>query len=178
MAKTFAYEQAPRVAPDDLQHLTERVILIRRIAKVTAGGKNLRFNALVAVGDGQGAIGLGLGKAAAVPDAVRKGEAEARRNLIRVKMKGDTLPHAIQTRYRASEVLLKPAVAGTGVVAGATVRAVMELAGVKDVLTKSLGNHNPINLARATMEALALLRDPQEEMERRRSAQAPAGSRR
>ncbi len=172
MGKIFAYDRAPRVEPDDVQHLSERVILIRRITKVTAGGKNMRFNALVAVGDGQGAVGLGLGKAAAVPDAVRKGEAVARRNLIRVPKKGDSLPHEVQTRYRASSVLLKPAVAGTGVVAGATVRAIMDLAGIKDVLTKAMGSTNPINLAMATMEALATLRDPEQEIERRRSAQA------
>ena len=170
MGKGTAYSEAPRVAPEDLQHLTERVILIRRIAKVTAGGKNLRFNALVAVGDSEGAVGLGLGKATAVPDAVRKGEATARRNLIRVPIKGTTVPHDIRTRYRASSVIIKPAVNGTGVKAGATVRAVLELAGVKDVMTKAMGNRNPINLALATMEALALMRNPEEETERRRAA--------
>ena len=141
--------------------------MIRRIAKVTAGGKNMRFNAMVAVGDGRNIVGIGLGKAAAVPDAVRKGVAIARRNLIEVPLRGTTIPHDIVTKYRASQVMLKPAVDGTGVVAGATVRAVVDLAGIKDILTKAIGNTNPINLSKATMDALASLRDPQVEVERR-----------
>jgi small subunit ribosomal protein S5 len=154
------YDKAPRVSPEEVPHATEKVILIRRVTKVTAGGKNLRYNALVVLGDSQGHVGLGMGKAGAVPDAVRKGVAIARRNMIRVPLDGTTIPHEIQTKYRASKVLLRPAVPGTGVLAGATVRAVVELAGVKDILTKSLGNHNPINLARSTMDALASLQDP------------------
>ena len=155
-----AYDKAPRVSPEEVPHAEEKVILIRRVTKVTAGGKNLRFNALVALGDSRGHVGLGLGKAGAVPDAVRKGVSIARRNMIRVPIDGTTIPHAIQSKYRASKVLLRPAVPGTGVLAGATVRAVVELAGVKDILTKSLGNPNPINLARSTMDALAALQDP------------------
>jgi small subunit ribosomal protein S5 len=154
------YDKAPRVSPEQVPHAAEKVILIRRVTKVTAGGKNMRFNALVALGDSQGHVGLGLGKAEAVPDAVRKGVAIARRNMIRVPLDGTTIPHEIESKYRASKILLKPAVPGTGVLAGATVRAVVELAGVKDILTKSLGNHNPINLARSTMDALAALQDP------------------
>lgn len=173
MPKLSPYDLAPRVAPERAANLTERVLLIRRIAKVTAGGKNMRFNAMVAVGDGQNIVGIGLGKAAAVPDAVRKGVAIARRNLIEVPLRGTTIPHDIVSKYRASQVVLKPAVDGTGVVAGATVRAVVDLAGIKDVLTKAIGNTNPINLSKATMDALASLRDPQVEVERRRARRAP-----
>jgi small subunit ribosomal protein S5 len=171
-AKT-AYDKAPRV-PESQVHTNEKVILIRRISKVTAGGKHLRFNALVAVGDGMGHVGLGMGKADAVPDAVRKGTAIARRNIIRIPLKGTTVPHAVQYKYRASVALLRPAVRGTGVLAGATMRALVELAGVKDILGKSLGNPNPINLARATIDALATLRDPEAPSRRSPRVQAQA----
>jgi small subunit ribosomal protein S5 len=173
MPKQTPYDLAPRVSPEHAGNLTERVLMIRRIAKVTAGGKNMRFNAMVAVGDGRNIVGIGLGKAAAVPDAVRKGVAIARRNLIEVPLRGTTIPHDIVTKYRASQVMLKPAVDGTGVVAGATVRAVVDLAGIKDILTKAIGNTNPINLSKATMDALASLRDPQVEVERRRARRTP-----
>ena len=176
MPARTAYDKAPRINVEQLPHLSERVILIRRVAKVTAGGKNLRFNALVALGDGQGHVGIGLGKATAVPDAVRKGVAIARRNIIRVPLRGTTIPHVIQIKYRASVALLKPAVNGTGVLAGATMRAVVELAGVKDILGKSLGSTNPINLARATMDALATLRDPESPERRRPRTQVEAGA--
>jgi small subunit ribosomal protein S5 len=176
MPKLTPYDLAPRVAPEKAQNLTERVLLIRRIAKVTAGGKNMRFNAMVAVGDGKNIVGIGLGKAAAVPDAVRKGVAIARRNLIEVPLRGNTIPHDIVTKYHASKVMLKPAVDGTGVVAGATVRAVIDLAGIKDVLTKAIGNTNPINLSKATMDALASLRDPQTEVAKRRGRVAAAAA--
>ena len=169
MPKLTPYDLAPRVSPEKAQNLTERVLLIRRIAKVTAGGKNMRFNAMVAVGDGKNIVGIGLGKAKAVPDAVRKGVAIARRNLIEVPLRGTTIPHDIVTKYHSSKVMLKPAVDGTGVVAGATVRAVVDLAGIKDVLTKAIGNTNPINLSKATMDALASLRDPETEVARRRA---------
>ena len=155
MSSLSPYERAPRVAPESLQGTSDRVISIRRISKVTAGGKNMRFNALVALGDGQGRIGIGLGKATAVPDAVRKGVAIARRNVIEVPMSGTTIPHLSQKKYQSSQILLKPAPPGTGVVAGATVRAIMELTGIRDVLTKAMGNRNPINLAKATVDALA-----------------------
>ena len=160
MPTVTAYDKAPRVSGSVAQAATERVIQIRRISKVTAGGKTLRFNALVALGDGHGHVGIGLGKADAVPDAVRKGVAVAQKNMIRVPMKNATIPHEVLSKYRASKVLLKPAVPGTGVVAGATIRAIMELAGIRDILTKSLGNPNPINLSKATMEALATLQSP------------------
>ena len=173
MPKLTPYDLAPRVAPENAQNLTERVLLIRRIAKVTAGGKNMRFNAMVAVGDGRNIVGIGLGKAAAVPDAVRKGVAIARRTLIEIPLIGNTIPHDIVYRYHASKVMLKPAVDGTGVVAGATIRAVVDLAGIKDVLTKAIGNTNPINLSKATMDALASLRDPKTEVARRRAVRTP-----
>ena len=176
MPTITAYDKAPRISPEVAQRATERVIQIRRIAKVTAGGKTLRFNALVALGDGQGHVGIGLGKADAVPDAVRKGVAIARKNMIRVPMKEATIPHEVLVKYRASKVLLKPAVVGTGVVAGATVRAIMELAGVRDILTKSLGNHNPINLSKATMEALATLRVRQAPPEQKPSEASEAAN--
>lgn len=158
MPSLSPYEKAPRIPPENLKNTSDRVISIRRISKVTAGGKNMRFNALVAIGDGNGRIGIGLGKAKAVPDAVRKGVAIARRNVIEVPMHGTTIPHFSQIKFRASQVLLKPAPLGTGVVAGATVRAIMELTGFRDVLTKSIGNRNPINLAKATIDALASMK--------------------
>ncbi|GBD10959.1 30S ribosomal protein S5 [bacterium HR23] len=170
------YERAPKVKAEDLPeaNLQEKVIMIRRVAKVTAGGKHLRFNALVVVGDGQGHVGIGLGKADAVPDAVRKGQAIARRNMIRVPLVGSTIPHEVIAKFDASSVMLRPAVPGTGVVAGATVRAVVEAAGIRDILTKALGNTNPVNLAKATMDALASLKDPQQEMAKREGVKASA----
>ena len=178
MPKASVYDVTPRVPPEQVPNATERVILIRRISKVTAGGKHLRFNALAALGDGQGHVGIGLGKADAVPDAVRKAVTIARANMIRITRRGSTIPHAIQSKYGASEVMLRPAVQGTGVKAGATVRAIMELAGLRDILTKSMGNPNPINLAKATMTALASLQDtgrgPGSEREADGSADAAA----
>ena len=161
------YDRAPKVSPAQVAGASERVVMIRRISKVTAGGKHLRFNALAALGDGQGHIGLGLGKADAVPDAVKKAVATARKNMIHVPLNGTTIPHEANGRFDSSYVILRPAVAGTGVVAGATVRALVELAGIKDILTKSLGSTNRVNLAKATLEALASLRMPQEEVARR-----------
>jgi len=166
-AKRSLYENMPKVKAEEIVQPTERVVMIRRISKVTAGGKHLRFNALAALGDGRGLIGLGLGKADAVPDAVRKAVAAARKNMIRVPLRDATIPHETLGTFSASQVMLKPAVAGTGVVAGATVRAVVELAGIKDILTKSLGSPNRVNLAKATLEALASLRMPEAEVAKR-----------
>lgn len=158
MSRISVYDEAPRVPAGQVPNATERVVMIRRIAKVTAGGKNMRFNALAALGDGDGHIGLGLGKADAVPDAIKKAVTIAKANIIKIAREGTTIPHEIRMKYGASEVLMRPAGQGTGVKAGATVRAIVELAGLRDVVTKSMGNPNPINLAKATMAALAALR--------------------
>ncbi|MBI2855778.1 MAG: 30S ribosomal protein S5 [Chloroflexi bacterium] len=148
--------------------LTERVVKIRRVTKVVAGGRRRGFSVMVVVGDSQGRVGMGLGKADAVPDAVRKGVAVAKKNLITVPLNGTTIPHEVLAHHCASSVLLKPAVAGKGVIAGGPVRAVVELAGIRDILTKSLGSSNPINVVVATMKGLKQLRNPSEELAKRK----------
>ena len=148
----------------------EQVVKIRRVSKVVKGGRNLTFNAMVVVGDGAGNVGIALGKSGAVPDAVRKGTANARKSMIPVTLKNTTIPHEVTYRYSGSSVLLKPAAPGTGVIAGGDVRAVLEAAGVKDVLTKTFGSTNAINVVKATLEALKQLRDPETEIARRRAA--------
>ena len=148
---------------DDSGGMNERVVHTRRIAKVVKGGRRLRFNALVVVGDGQGRVGVGMGKALAIPDAVRKGTAVARRSTINIPIKGSTIPHEISVRKGASIVIIKPAPLGTGIIAAGAMRAMLELGGVQDVVGKSLGSRNPINIVQATMEALSLLRDPETE---------------
>lgn len=137
---------------------SEKVVNLRRVAKVVKGGRHLSFSALVAVGDGRGRVGVGLGKSDAIPDAVRKAATNAQKNLMTVPLRGTTIPHTVRAKYGAAEVLIKPAPPGTGIIAGASVRAVLEPAGVKDVVTKSLGSQNPINVTRAALAALRQLR--------------------
>ena len=151
--------------------ITERVVKIRRVTKVVKGGRRRGFSVMVVVGDSDGHVGMGLGKATAVPDAIRKGVTIAKKSMVTVPIQGTTIPHQIMANHCASSVLLKPAASGTGVIAGGAVRAVVELAGIRDILTKSIGNSNPINVVRATINGLTRLKDPAVELAKRKGTQ-------
>jgi small subunit ribosomal protein S5 len=148
-----------RIDPSQLD-LKDTVVSINRVTKVVKGGKNLSFSALVVVGDGHGIVGFGVGKAKEVPSAIKKGIEAAKKSLIRIPLQGTTIPHAVVGRYGSGSVLLKPAPDGTGIIAGGAVRAVVESAGITNVLTKSLGSANPHNVVRATFTGLDTLKDP------------------
>lgn len=152
---------------EEEEFLEERVVHIARVAKVVKGGRRFGFRAVVVVGDGRGSVGVGVGKARGVPEAIRKGIERAKKNMIKVPMIGTTIPHEVMTKFGAAKVLIRPASPGTGVMAGGGVRAVVEAAGIKDILAKSLGSDNILNVVRATMAGLKQLKDPEEEARRR-----------
>ena len=153
MAKNFNVEEL---------ELQDKLVVVNRVSKTVKGGRIARFTAIVVVGDGAGHVGYGLGKAAEVPDAIRKATEDAKKNVIEVSLKGDTIPHEITGVYGAGKVLLKPAAEGTGIIAGATVRAVVEMAGIKNIRTKCLRSNNPTNVVKATFEGLRALRTAEE----------------
>jgi len=156
-----------KIDPAELT-LNGKLIYLNRVSKVVKGGRRLGFSALVVVGDGNGHVGIGVGKSNEVPEAINKAGAVAKRNLIKVKMADNTIPYAMTVKFGAAKVLLKPAAPGTGIIAGGSVRAVVEAAGIKDILTKSLGSANKINVAKATILGLSQLKDPKKEIAKRK----------
>jgi small subunit ribosomal protein S5 len=161
---------------DSEMEITEKVVYINRVAKVMKGGRRFHFTAVVVVGDGDGHVGAALGKAREVPEAIRKASTIARKHMITVAMTGSTIPHPILCRFGASRVLIKPAAPGTGLIAGGGIRAVLEAAGVKDAVTKSLGSKNPANVVKATILGLSQLREPGAAVALRRSVSAEAAA--
>jgi small subunit ribosomal protein S5 len=154
--------KARRVTTSQCGELTDKTVFINRVAKVVKGGRRFSFSALVATGDGEGHIGFGIGKASEVPEAIRKGSEQARKNLMRVPLRGVTIPHDTLGKFSSTRVVMKPAAPGTGVIAGSAARAIVELAGVKDIRTKVLGANTPQNVVRATMNGLLSLDEPEE----------------
>jgi len=148
--------------------LNDKLVHVNRVSKVVKGGKRLSFSALVVTGDNNGHVGIGVGKANAVPGAISKGGAIARKNLVKVPLTGTTIPYEMRVKFGAAKVLLKPAGPGTGIIAGGSIRAVLEAAGIQDILTKSLGSSNKINMAKATILALSQFKDPQKELAKRK----------
>ena len=163
-----------RIDPTELT-LNDKLIYINRVTKVVKGGKRLSFSALVVTGDGNGHVGIGVGKANSVPEAISKASTSAKKSLIRVPLAGTTIPQEVRVKFGAANVLLKPAAPGTGIIAGGSIRAVAEAAGIKDILTKSLGSSNRINTAKATMLALSRLKEPKEELARRKPPKVEEG---
>ena len=168
-----------KIDPTEL-NLNDKLVYINRVAKVMKGGKRLSFSALAVTGDGDGHVGLGIGKANEVPSAINKANAVARKNLIKIPLTGSTIPHKAMVKLGAARVMLKPAAPGTGIIAGGSIRAVLEAAGVKDILTKSLGSANKTNVAKATILALSQMKDPKEELAKRkphlRAARGPGNT--
>jgi len=160
-----------KIDPTELA-LNDKLIYINRVSKVVKGGKRLSFSALVVTGDGNGHVGIGVGKANEVPAAINKGGAIAKKSLIKVPLAGDTIHHEIMVKFGAAKVLLKPAAPGTGIIAGSSVRAVLEASGIKNILSKSLGSANRTNMAKATLLALSQLKDPAEQLAKRKSTPA------
>jgi small subunit ribosomal protein S5 len=163
-----------KINPDEL-NLKDKVVFINRVAKVVKGGKRFNFTALVVVGDEQGWVGIGKGKAAEVPEAISKAVKHAKKQLVRVSIKNGTIPHEVRGHFGAEHVMLKPASAGTGIVAGGAVRAVIELSGIHNIVAKTLGRGNPFNVVHATLDGLNQLRDPEEVLRIRKSLVTQAG---